>query len=354
MPEQLALDQGRGDGAAVERDERLAGAAGEAVDRARGDLLAAAGGPGDQHGRVGAGDAADDVEDLGHRLGAPDEVAEASGLLQLRPQCLDFGLQAAAVGEPVEDDLELRRAQGLEEIVERAGPQRLDRVVDRALAGDHDPFPVRLGLARGPEDLDAVAVGQVDVHDEDTRIELFHRLGRFAGGADGPGLAAEVADGLFESFARGEVVFDDEDFQGVVSSGSSRDAETPSSPWASRTAPPASAAYNRAVARPIPQFFPWEAARGEKSFSGSSAGRRPALRIVTRSDGPSRSRRTVTPSTPPASALAASSRNAWDSAVRSPVIRPPVEPVTGMSRWSDQTIPSTHGSNGNVAGSSAT
>ena len=63
------------------------------------------------------------------------------------------------------------------------------------------------------EHLDAVPVGQVQVHDEDFRLELLDRAARLARGADGARLTTEVADREIQTLAGGDVVLDDEDLQ---------------------------------------------------------------------------------------------------------------------------------------------
>ena len=201
MAEELAFDQRWRDRAAVEGDKRLAGAPRETVNRPSGDFLPGAGSAGDQDGSAGASDPADDLEDARHRLGAAHEVAQAAGLLQLGPQGLDFRLQAPSVGQPVEDDLELRGAQRLHEVVEGPGAQRFDRVVDRALSRDDDSLAIRVLLARGLQDFNAVAVGQMDIHDQDPRIKPLDGLEGLLGGTDRSRLAAQVPDRFLQSLA---------------------------------------------------------------------------------------------------------------------------------------------------------
>ena len=184
MPEELALDQGWGDGAAVERHEGLRGAPRQAMDRAGGDFLAAAGGASDEDGCVRLGDAADDFEDLGHDRGAPYQVAQPSRFLQLGAESLDFRLEPAPVRQTVENDLELSGPERLQQIVNRSGAERLDGVVDRALAGDDNPLAIRVGLPRRAKDFDSVAVGKVDVDDQEARIELLDGAARLLHGAD--------------------------------------------------------------------------------------------------------------------------------------------------------------------------
>ena len=80
--------------------------------------------------------------------------------------------------QALEHDLELRRPQGLQEIVGDPGPQRLDRAVEGRLPGDDDAVAIRVRLAGRAEDLDPVSVGQVDVHARDLGLEVLDRAGR--------------------------------------------------------------------------------------------------------------------------------------------------------------------------------
>src|SRR6266545_73080 len=141
----------------------------------------------------------------------------------------------------------LREPKRLQQVVDRAGAERFDGVVDRALPRDDDAVAIRVGLPGHAEHVDPVAVREVNVDDQQAGIELFERAARLLDGSDRASLSPEVLDGFLEPFPRRRIVFDDENLQ-AVSSGSSRTAETRSPSWPSRTTPPASAAYNRARA----------------------------------------------------------------------------------------------------------
>ena len=145
---------------------------------------------------------------IGRRLA--DELAQLSGLLELGAQRVDLGLERAAGRETLEHDLELRRPQRLEQIVGHPGAQGLDRAVERRLAGDHDAVALGIRLAGGPKDLEAVAVGQVQVHDQHLGIELLHGAARLARRADGLRRRAEVAERALQAPADRDVVLDDE------------------------------------------------------------------------------------------------------------------------------------------------
>ncbi len=76
VPEQLGLDQVGGNGAAIDRDERAARTGAALVDRARHELLAAAGFTRDEDGRLRRRDLLDHPIDVLHDRRAAVESAE--------------------------------------------------------------------------------------------------------------------------------------------------------------------------------------------------------------------------------------------------------------------------------------
>jgi hypothetical protein len=99
VPEQLALDERRGDRGAVHGDERSLAPLGEPVQRSRHELLPGAGLAEDGHGRLGGRDALDEVEDVPHRGLAGDHPLEGRG-----------GWRGAA-GRDLEDELDIAQEQ---------------------------------------------------------------------------------------------------------------------------------------------------------------------------------------------------------------------------------------------------
>ena len=75
MPEQLALEEILGNGAAVDGHERPVLARAAAVDLVRDQLLAGAGLAGDEHADVGARHLVDLAEDVAHGVAGADDVA---------------------------------------------------------------------------------------------------------------------------------------------------------------------------------------------------------------------------------------------------------------------------------------
>src|SRR5436309_4782309 len=95
VPEELALDEIRRYGPAIHGEERLAAPPAELVD-GRGDLfLPGAALAHEEHGGVGRGHLHDQIVDLLHDRGIPDQASEASKLSQLVPQRANFLLQGS-------------------------------------------------------------------------------------------------------------------------------------------------------------------------------------------------------------------------------------------------------------------
>ncbi len=93
----------------------------------------------------------------------------------------------------------------LDEIVERAALHRLDRGVGGAVRGDEDDRPFRVERVNVVEQVEAGAIGELDVEHDNVGVVLanrFESLGRRRRGEDGHPLLAEdaakgVADGFF-------------------------------------------------------------------------------------------------------------------------------------------------------------
>ena len=143
---QLALEQLLGDRAAVELDERSAGARAVTVEVARHQLLAGAGLAEDQHGRRAA------LAALSSRWSARLS-ARASPMMRLLAQragaqVLDLALEPGVLERPREHDAQVFEVGRLEHEVVGAELRRLHRVLDRAVAGEHDHRQRRVLLAQ--------------------------------------------------------------------------------------------------------------------------------------------------------------------------------------------------------------
>ena len=167
VAEQLALQQGFRQGGAVDRDQRPGPADGRLVDGPGHLLLAGAGLALDQHGRRGVGDVGDQLEDRVHPRVLAEDVVELESALQLGPQRGHFVLQGPVAQGPLEDQPEVVDVDRLGQKVIGPHADRLDGLVDRAVAGgddDRDRQPAALDLL---EQLHPVQPRHPQVGDQD-------------------------------------------------------------------------------------------------------------------------------------------------------------------------------------------
>src|SRR5690606_36758313 len=117
MPEQLRFEEVLGDGAAVDRHERVAGPRRSPMNRASDRFLPGAALTGDEHGGRIWGDANGKVHHLPKYVGPSDHLIEAFDLANARPQTYHLTLQCFPL---------LRLADRQEDLV---GVERLGDVV---------------------------------------------------------------------------------------------------------------------------------------------------------------------------------------------------------------------------------
>ena len=170
VAEEFALDQFLGDRGAVHLDECAAAAAREAVHAAGDELLAGPVFAGDQDTALGSGGKLQVAAQSAHRLGIADQVP-----FRFEPvgEFLHFPLEAVALERVLHRDHHPVQRQGLLQEVVGADPHRLDRRVDVAVAGDHDDRCREVSITEFREHVQAVAVGQP--HVEQDEIELVAR-----------------------------------------------------------------------------------------------------------------------------------------------------------------------------------
>ena len=153
VAEQLRLEELLGERSAVDGDERTGAARAEIVDRARDQLLAGARLAGDQHGGVALGGALDHAEHALHRLGAPDQLAQAIGLARAK-------LQAPARPRQHQRALDggahLFVGERLDQVLVRAQPHGLDGRLHRRVRGHQDHLDLGRARADAAQHLEAV------------------------------------------------------------------------------------------------------------------------------------------------------------------------------------------------------
>ena len=143
VAEELALDEGGGEGGAVDRDERPGVPLAVRVEGAGEQLLAGAGLPEEQDGRGGVGDLADLLHNRLQGRAPPDDLAEVPSLDELRVQVDVLGLQAFA------EALVLRQGRPEGELDVPAGKGAGDDLADQPEPRDEVRRPALLAGDRG-------------------------------------------------------------------------------------------------------------------------------------------------------------------------------------------------------------
>ncbi len=218
VAEELGFDVVLGDGGAVELDEGAVFAQGFGVHGAADEFFAGAGLAEDEDAAVGGGHELDLLAEGLHG----DAVAGDGGLGgELAGELVVVLAQAAGLHGVLEDDEGAVEREGLFEEVVGAELGGADGGFDGAVAADDDDLGDAVGrkLADVGEGVEAVAVGQPDVEQDDVVGGVADELEGFGGGGGGgDGVALFGEDGV-ERLADLGFVVDDED---VVHGGGSQ------------------------------------------------------------------------------------------------------------------------------------
>jgi hypothetical protein len=191
------------------------------MDRARDEFLAGAGFAPHEHRRHAARDFRDALLHQAHRCGLAHQPLQRA----LRGTGAFARRRAAARTRPLRGRrglgdrgghhrAELLEVHRLREVVERAGLERLDRVLGRAVGRHDDAAFAALFGGHAPQQLDALAVGQPHVGDH--RLELLRRELRDGLGerADGVHAIALAQEREFVQRAQVRLVVDDQHLRG--------------------------------------------------------------------------------------------------------------------------------------------
>ena len=189
VAEQLAFQQRFGQRPAGDFDERLVAAAAAAMDGPGDQRLARAALAGDQHGGLGVGDRVDHVEDPQHAVVVADDVLHAEPQVELGLQRLVFldhlrWFRARSMASSSSSSI-----SGL--VRKSKAPARIASTADlhRAVAGDQDHRRVGTMLAAMGQQVEAVAVAQPDIgQDQIVRLCVDGRHG--LGGTSPPSSTA--------------------------------------------------------------------------------------------------------------------------------------------------------------------
>jgi len=163
MAEQLALQELRGDGRAVDGDEHPVRARGKVMDGPGHELLPRAAFPGDQHRGVCVGHLLDQGEDLLDRVADADDVLQPALAADQGAKVRVLLADAREFEHPVDELDDLVDAERLRDVVERPHLHRVDGGFDRGVAGHEDHFGVGVGLAGVGQDRQPVRAGHLEV-----------------------------------------------------------------------------------------------------------------------------------------------------------------------------------------------
>ena len=180
VSEELGLEQRLGDGAAVQRHEPMAAAGAVVMNGPRDNFLARAGLAGDRESCCcRARHRLEQLKQRLHRPAASEDAAELIALLELRPQVRVLGRQPPLLERLLEHVHQLVELKRLGDEIRRAALDRVNGVLHRAIAGDHDGDDARVALDRRLDDLCPVDARQAEVGDEDVERKLIEQFEGF-------------------------------------------------------------------------------------------------------------------------------------------------------------------------------
>src|SRR5205807_2326726 len=201
VAEELALHQGIGDSAAIDRHERLVAARAVLVDQARRELLAAARFARDVHRRLGAGELADQLAHLGERRA----VAQ---------QPLALGRRLGGIGQRqrrFHQGAQLLETDRLGNVVEGARLERGDRVLGAAMSGDHSHRQVGAEPGDMAHQLEPLAVREPHVSEAEVVAIALQPLLRLGDRAHALHAEPHLDQRQLEQLANVGLVVDDQD-----------------------------------------------------------------------------------------------------------------------------------------------
>src|SRR5207245_1209213 len=130
-------------------NEGLFGSRAVQVDRLCDEFLSGAALPGNQDSAVCGADDLNHLEEFLHHFALPDEIPHAVQFLELAPQVCVFFAEPPVLERGVHDELQLfHEIFGLEDVVERAHLERLNRMISAGECSEQDELPIETGLAK--------------------------------------------------------------------------------------------------------------------------------------------------------------------------------------------------------------
>ncbi len=204
MAEHLALEDGLGHRAAIQRDKRAFGTAGQRMQAARHQFLAGAGLAVDHHRHVGG-------RDIGHQRAHLPDRGRAADDARARRRAGQFAAQRAAhgVGEAV-------GTEGFFDKVVGAFAHGLHGHGDVAMAGHQDHRHARRGVAAVLQQVQAAGAGQAHVGHHHAGKGAVQVRDRGLGGGQRQHREAGQLQALRGGLTHQRLVFDKQDTQTVL------------------------------------------------------------------------------------------------------------------------------------------
>ena len=170
VAEELALQEGFGEGGAVDGDEALVGPGAALVDGPGDEFLAGAALAGDEDRGPGLGHPFYQGEDLLHDLGFADDVGEAVLFFQFLVQEAVLEDEVAVLQGLGDGHHDLFVLEGLEDVVEGAFFHGRDGFFHGAESGHDDHGQVRVELLQFFQELDAAHLGHLHIGEDQVQV----------------------------------------------------------------------------------------------------------------------------------------------------------------------------------------
>ena len=177
VPEELALEQFLGNGAAIDRRERLVFALAPVMNRVRHQLLARPGFAHDQHVKVRLRGPLDALAHLLHDRALAQQVAAAIRPFDLPAQQPVLIAQPLVLQQSPHAGQQILRPKRLGQVIHRSKPHALDRGIERRVAGDNERRHAGVALPRLAEQLNAVELGHPNVRNQQIEALLGQPFG---------------------------------------------------------------------------------------------------------------------------------------------------------------------------------
>jgi hypothetical protein len=212
MTEELIFEEFGGDGGAVDGEEGGIGILAEAVERAGGEFLSGAGFAGDEDGAAGGADFSEEVSDILHGAAVADEGVEIDAFgAELAAERGVFASEAADFERAGDLGEEFIEDDGFHQIIMCAESEGGDGVFDRGVGGDDEDAEFRLAFEELFEEGETIAIGELDIGDDEIGIEGGELMESARGGASERGVVAFALEEFLEGLGDDGLIINDED-----------------------------------------------------------------------------------------------------------------------------------------------